>query len=52
MQADLFGNKNKTNRESSLELIEKIQGLELHFDFINKNGRKRIIAFYRQFKMA
>lgn len=35
MQADLFGNTTKTNRELSLELAKSIQGLELYFDFID-----------------
>lgn len=45
MQADLFGNKNKTNRECSLELIEKIKGLKLHFDFINKMEEAELLRF-------
>lgn len=36
MQADLFGNTTKTNREVSLELAKSIHGLELYFDFIDK----------------
>jgi alkylated DNA repair dioxygenase AlkB len=36
MQSDLFGNTAKTNKDISLELAKSIQGLELHFDFIDK----------------
>jgi alkylated DNA repair dioxygenase AlkB len=36
MQTDLFGNINKTHRECSIDSLEKVHGLELHFDFISK----------------
>lgn len=45
MQADLFGNKNKSNKDLSLELIANIQGLELHYDFISKNEEVELLNF-------
>ncbi len=43
MQIDLFGNTNKTNRECSIEILDKIQGLELYFDFISKEEEKELL---------
>jgi alkylated DNA repair dioxygenase AlkB len=43
MQTDLFGNTNKTNRECSIDSLEKIQGLELHFDFISKTEETELL---------
>ncbi len=45
MQTDLFGNKNNTNRELSLELASQIQGLELHFDFISPQEENELLEF-------
>lgn len=40
---DLFSNKSKTNRDCSIDSLEKIQGLQLYFDFISKAEESELL---------
>jgi alkylated DNA repair dioxygenase AlkB len=43
MQIDLFNNDGNTSREVTLNLANKIQGLNLYFDFINKQEELELL---------